>query len=210
MPTPSSLLADAIHQLQLLALNPVRRPGRREIYDLADGTSCLIRTGPKGTAMTKAESPDAASLMPMLEGEKAPDFYVFATPAPRNNGPTEVYKIPMPCIVGDFRSNHAVFAETHPNATNLRALHFGGSPTSNGRGYRERYREFLLLPNLDDSEPGNRDNPAEVSPLELALRRTLHAASAEYGQPPDRIRISIGVMFRTGEVVFHWTPGPDQ
>ena len=93
MPTPSSLLADAIHQLQLLALNPVRRPGRREIYDLADGTSCLIRTGPKGTAMTKAESPDAASLMPMLEGEKAPDFYVFATPAPRNNGPTEVYKI---------------------------------------------------------------------------------------------------------------------
>ena len=102
MPTPSSLLADAIHQLQLLALNPVRRPGRREIYDLADGTSCLIRTGPKGTAMTKAESPDAASLMPMLEGEKAPDFYVFATPAPRNNGPTEVYKFPCRALSGTF------------------------------------------------------------------------------------------------------------
>jgi hypothetical protein len=68
----------------------------------------------------------------------------------------------------------------------------------------------LLLPNLDTGEPGNPDNPAEVSPLELALQQTLRAASAEYGQPPDRIRISIGVMFRTGEVVFHWTPGPDQ
>jgi hypothetical protein len=130
-------------------------------------------------------------------GENAPDFFVFATPAPRNNGPTEVYKISMSRIVEDFRSHHAEFAATHPNATNLRALHFGGNPTSNGRGFRQRYREFLLLPNLDAGEPGCPDNPAEASPLDLALQGTLRAASAEYGQPPDRIRISIGVMFRS-------------
>jgi hypothetical protein len=140
-----------------------------------------------------------------IEGDH--DFVVVSIPG-RNGGPTEVYRVPTPRVVEDLRDNHAAFAATHPNASNLRAIAFGGDPASSGRGYREKYREFLLSPNIDsESADPNADHP---TPLELALQETARAASAEYGLPTDRIRISIGAMFRTGEVVFHWTPRPDQ
>lgn len=49
----------------------------------------------------------------------------------------------------------------------------------------------------------NRQQPTR---LQLALNETALAASEEYGQPVDRIRVSIGVMFPSGEVVMHWDP----
>ena len=152
--------------------------------------------------MTKADGPDAAAPM-RIEGDH--DFVVVSTPG-RNGGPTEVYRIPTPRVVGDLRDNHAAFAATHPDASDLRAIAFGGDPASNGRGYREKYREFLLLPDINGAPTvPNADHTGE-SPLERALKETARAASAEYGQPIDRIRISIGVMFRSGEVVFNWGP----
>ena len=213
MPTPALLRDDALHQTRLAGLNPERIPGRKRLYRFADGTVGLYRTARTGWLVTKtaSDAPDAPPDAPLLiDGEH--EFVVVAVAHPRG-GPTDVYKIPTPRLVADMQEAHRVYLVEHPNAANknLRQIFFNGGQLRDGRenplrGFGEKYREFLLLSDDDlhvaPSSGGGEDMPQ--TPLAPALAQARVAASAEYGQPVDHIRISLSVMFRTGELVFHF------
>jgi hypothetical protein len=131
------------------------------------------------------------------------ELVIVATPG---RGPTEIYVLEdLARLRADFDGYHAHFASTHPNANEMRALHFGGNPETSGRGFRQRWREFLLLPDVDEAPPAD-ERSETPTPLQLALMNLAQEASAEYGQPVDHIRISIAVLFRSGELLFHWGP----
>jgi hypothetical protein len=200
MPTPAQIREEILHILRLAGLDPVRIPGRKNLYRLSDGTVVLIRTAPKGwLTTTKGDAEDA----PLhIDGQH--DFVVVGVPPPRG-GPTDVYKIPTARVVTDLEEAGRAYLAEHPNAANknMRQIYFWRGQIEGGRenplrGFGEKYREFLLLPedeHIDDSSQ---------TPLARALEQARAAASAEYGQPAERIRISISVMFRTGELVFHF------
>jgi hypothetical protein len=208
MPTPASLREDALHQLRLAGLDPVRIPGRKHLYRLSDGTIVLTRTAPRGWLVTKTAT-DAEDSPLLIDGEH--EFVVVAVAHPRG-GPTDVYKIPTPRLVADMQEAHRVYLVEHPNAANknLRQIFFNGGQLRDGRenplrGFGEKYREFLLLSDDDlHVAPNSGVEDMPQTPLARALAQARVAASAEYGQPVDHIRISLSVMFRTGELVFHF------
>ena len=210
-PTPSTvalraaLRADAVHQFQLAGYALVRIRSRKQLYDCTIGTISFkgwFRTAPR-VLVSKASGPDAADPI-NIEGEH--EFVIVSVPG-RNGGPTEVYEVPTEHIIRDLRENHRQFVANHPNTAGpIRQIFFDGRPETLGRGYRVHYREFLILPDDNGAAIEQSGDDDGLSPLELALQATAHAASEEYGQPIDHIRISIGVMFRTGEVVFNWGP----
>jgi hypothetical protein len=199
-------LVNALRTTALTAFapfQPVRVPGRQERYRCNDGSEFLLRTAPKGTLMTKADGPNAGDRMWIERGGH--QSIVIAVPA-KNGTSTEVYRVPTDRVVADLNEHHRRFCETHPpeSATKLRAIAFGGDPASIGRGFRIKYREFLV----EQGESASVEAPAAppsgpargLLDMEevIALRSRL---SREFGVDPIEIGITIEVC--GGRLAFH-------
>ena len=112
-----------------------------------------------------------------------------------------------PKTSGVIKGNSPQLIPTQPAFVRLR---LGAIRQRLGEDIARNIGNFWRTPHIDPASPEPKaENPfTGETPLELALRETARCASAEYGEPPHRIRISISVMFRTGELVFHWRHRP--
>jgi len=194
----------AVALAELVHLQPVRIRGRKELYRCKDGSIFLLRTAPKGTLMTKAHGPNAGDRMRIEDGPH--QSVVIATPA-RNGASIEVYRVPKGRVVADLNKQHRHFCESHTpaSATNLRAIAFGGEKDSNGRGFRIRYREFLIQSDqaaASSSRSGSEEAPVDLRApsgparglLDMAEVSALRARlSREFGVQPMEIGIRIEV-----------------
>jgi hypothetical protein len=197
--------------LRRLGYDPVRLPGRAENYRLADGRTCRLRTTTTGSLATKTRARDGFAVdAPMLLESVEVALVVIAVRVGENRA--EIYLTPRDRVTTDMRANHAHHLASNPNVrSRVRQIDFNGDPTQVGQGYRVHYAEFLLdtvdLVAVPASEPESELERARPNDeLTSLMDRLARQAAADYGISPDRIRISIGVSFNSGELSFHWTP----
>ena len=216
MQTPSVI--NAIREGTLGALKrggfaTERVPGRKELYLcttsplpwLPDGSTARLCVVTKEKLVTKTKKGGFA-VTDLINLERGDDAAVIIAVRDRK-GRLEVYMVPKPRVIADMRACMAHWLATHPNGkSDVRTISFDGDPAHPGKGFREKYREFLVTTVSVNESTEQREEPAptgDKSPLELALRKAALAASFEYGRPVDQIEFTIGVTFKTGEVLFH-------
>lgn len=209
-----NLTRTAIVKALRSAGRPVERiPGYAENYRFSGGGRTARMRLLKKNLVTGADGYLVSDAINLERGE---DELVIAGVRDRFGG-LEVYVVPKPRVIADMRAHQAHYLAANPamndpaawkDKTFVRSISFDGDPAHPGKGFRQKYREFLVATaNVNELADFSTAEPAptgDESALELALRKTAIAASFEYGRPVSSIRITISVMFRTGELAFHW------
>ena len=161
----------------------------------------------------KADGPAVEDTMNLERGDDT--FVCVCVRGHRGSEDPEVYLIPKARMIDDMRENHARWIATHPDSeSDVRALAFSGDPATPGRGFRVHYAEFRIHPegaaDQVEAEPLQRHTDESPAELQRLMNELARRSSAYYGQPLDRIRVSVGVMFRTGELIFNWAPNASE
>jgi hypothetical protein len=134
---------EAWRQVKLMGLAPEVIPGRAKAGRFGDGSTFIIRTAPHGSIVSRANNANWRAPMPHFERH---DWCVIVRPV--SDDKVEVYKIPTARLVADYKNHHKIRNGT----TDMRALRFGGKPTTSGAGFGVHYQEFLLVPPAPTAE----------------------------------------------------------
>jgi hypothetical protein len=180
--------------LALLApLQPVRIPGRKQVYRFSDGTIGWFRTAPRGMLVSRAIGPNADDRLIMEDGPHT--HFIIAVPARRGDA-VDVFMVPKDRLIADYRAAYP--AESNTNI-DMRAIRFDGDPANPWSGFRSKYAAFLV--EASELPPAPPSGPAAgllAMPELVALRERL---AREFGIGQDEIHVAVHVA--GGRLVFN-------
>jgi hypothetical protein len=176
----------------LASLQPVRIPGRKQLYRFADGTIAWLRTAPNGMLVSRAIGPNADARLLVESGPHS--AFIIAVPARRGDA-VDVFLVPKDRLIADYR---AAYAESNTNI-DMRAIRFDGDPANPWSGFRSKYAAFLV--EASELPPAPPSGPAAgllEMPELVALRDRVGFL---FGIGQDEIHVKVEVA--GGRLVFN-------